>query len=179
LLGEVGGVKVWGNSGTAVDAPLRSWESQAIGISRPLESIGGFGKRYGSKLILFPNLRQSSNQCGNTGLHLRLLSGIARQVGLFMLRATTWVTNLVNDEEYKPPIARTPPRIASLSPAGISSAHKTTTSVRKSDGSGLNCRGFAALFLSMDVVTQAGLTTWMNPSTASWYAGKSEVVEIR
>lgn len=79
--------------------------------------------------------------------------------------------------EYKPPIAITPPIIASLSPSGIS-PHVTTTSLKNIFGSGLNWRGFASLPFAIEVCSHWGLTTGIKASHADWYAGKSAVNEM-
>lgn len=59
---------------------------------------------------------------------------------------------------YKPPLASTPPMIASLSPSGMS-PQVTTTLFKNSRGSGLYWRGFASFRFRIEVWTQAGLTT--------------------
>lgn len=68
--------------------------------------------------------------------------------------------------EYKPPIARTPPIIASLSPLGRSAQH-TTRPEKKYLGSGLYWRGFASRPFATDAFTQSGLTTAFRALMAS------------
>ena len=94
-----------------------------------------------------------------------------------MVRATMWVTIFDTGLEYNPPMARTPPMMASASPLGRS-AQQTTRPEKKSLGSGLYCRGFASLPLAIEAVIQSGLTTDFRASLAASYSGKSVVVEM-
>ena len=93
------------------------------------------------------------------------------------VKATMWVTIFDTGLEYSPPMARTPPIIASESPLGRS-AQQTTRPEKNSLGSGLYCRGFASLPFAIDALTQSGLTTDFRASLAASYSGKSVVVEI-
>lgn len=88
-----------------------------------------------------------------------------------------WVTIFDTGLEYRPPIARTPPMIASESPVGRS-AQQTTRPEKNSLGSGLYCRGFASLPFAIEAVTHSGLTTDFRASLAASYSGKSVVVEM-
>ena len=94
-----------------------------------------------------------------------------------IVRATMWVTIFDTGLEYNPPMARTPPMIASESPLGRSAQH-TTRPEKNSLGSGLYCRGFASLPLAIEALTQSGLTTDFRASLAASYSGKSVVVEM-
>lgn len=94
-----------------------------------------------------------------------------------IVRATMWVTIFDTELEYSPPMARTPPMIASESPLGRST-QQTTRPEKNSLGSGLYCRGFASLPLAIEAFTQSGLTTDFSASLAAPYSGKSVVVEM-
>jgi hypothetical protein len=123
-------------SGRAVDAPRTP---SACGISTAssgfFRKISGSGSRYGFSSIRFPSFKQSSNllwlaryvkihlctyQWGNTILHLRLFSTATWHFGWSIVSAQIWVVNFVTLLCSIPPIARTAPMIASLSPVGIS-----------------------------------------------------------
>ena len=94
-----------------------------------------------------------------------------------MVKPTKWVTWVVIFEDGSPPHASTAPIIASLSPSGIS-PHVTTTSLKKSFGSGLNDRGLASLPLETDPWSHWGFMTGMRALMASWYEMKSIVGDI-
>lgn len=94
-----------------------------------------------------------------------------------IVKATMWVTIFDTGLECNPPMAITPPMMASESPLGRS-AQQTTKPEKNSLGSGLCCRGFASLPLAIEALTQSGLTTDFRVAFAASYSGKSAVVEI-
>ena len=94
-----------------------------------------------------------------------------------MVNATMWVTDLVTELEYRPPVARTPPIMASLSPSGMSAQHSTRPEKYKR-GSGLYDRGLASRPLATEAVTHSGLTTDFKASVAASYSTKSGVAEM-
>lgn len=104
-------------------------------------------------------------QCGRTILHLRSLLRAVWHLSESMVRATICVTIFDTELEYRPPMARTPPMMASESPLG-KSAQQTIKPEKKSLGSGLYCRGFARRPLVMEASTQSGFTTDFRASLA-------------
>ena len=88
-----------------------------------------------------------------------------------------WVVNLVRLLDSTPPMARTAPTIASLSPVGIS-AHVRLIWLKKSRGSGVYGRIGACLFLKRDDVIQEGVITAIITSRAAEYSRKSLVDDI-
>jgi hypothetical protein len=86
------------------------------------------------------------------------------------------VHNFVRALDSDPPIARTAPTIASLSPDGIS-AHEMVVFENMRFGSGVCGLVGAALFLKSDSVIHDGLTTLIMLFRASGYWGKSLVVD--
>ena len=116
-------------------------------------------------------------QCGKTILHSRFLARAAWHLSDSVVKATMCVTCLVMALEYKPPIARTPPMMASESPTGKSAQH-TIRPEKNIRGSGLYCREFASLALVIDAVTHSGFTIALSDSVAASYSGKSIVFVI-
>ena len=107
-----------------------------------------------------------SYQCGKTILHLRSLLSAVWHLSESMLRATICVTIFDTELEYRPPMAKTPPMMASASPLG-KSAQQTIKPEKNSLGSGLYCRGFARRPLVMEASTQSGFTTDFRASLAA------------
>ena len=121
--------------------------------------------------------REVYHQWGKTYLHLTFLLMAVLHWSESIVRATMWVTILDTGLEYNPPMARTPPMIASESPLGRS-AQQTTRPEKNNRGSGLYCRGFASLPLAIEAFTQSGFTTDFKPPLASSYSGKSVVLDM-
>ena len=88
-----------------------------------------------------------------------------------------WVVIFVRLLDSIPPMARTAPTIASLSPVGIS-AHERLTWLKNSIGSGLYGRIEACLFFKREAVIQDGVTTAIISSREAEYSRKSLVVDI-
>ena len=116
-------------------------------------------------------------QCGRTNLHFKFLVSATWHLSVSVVSVTMCVTSLETALECNPPIARTPPMIASLSPLGRSEQH-TTTPEKKSLGSGLCCRGFASFLFESETSTQSGLTTGISLLDTASYSSKSIEFEI-
>lgn len=108
---------------------------------------------------------------------LNFFDSTRRHLSDSIVRATRCVTWPVILYENSPPIASTPPMIASESPSGMS-AQQTTTSDINNRGSGLYDRGLANLSFPSDPSIHVGFTTGMKASHAVSYSWKSKVADI-
>ena len=168
-VGDGGGVDSGGPVGAADIAPSRCGDGKSL--TRVMLSVrrsSGSGNVYGLSLIMRPSLKQSSNQCGKTILHLSCFSCARRHLSLSSPIVTMCVTSLLSAPLYCPPNAITPAMIASLSPSGRS-AQVSTTLWKNWLGSGLCWRGCACLFLFALERTHDGLMMCMPCSRAALY----------
>ena len=118
-----------------------------------------------------------SYQWGKINLHISFFAIAVWHFSGSTFSATRCVTSFEIEGEYKPPIASTPPIIASLSPSGRS-AQLTTRPENIKRGSGLYDRVFASFRFANEPAIHSGFTTGISASDAVSNSSNSIVVEM-
>jgi hypothetical protein len=144
---------------------LRVWEKVWILIDAAAQFKAVIEPSIGSACS---HLEQRSHfyQWGRTIFMLSFLIMTLLQTSESMVNATMCVTILETFAECSPPMARTPPMIASLSPSG-KSAQQITTSDMNNRGSELYWRGLASFDFAREASTHCGLITGRSASDAA------------